>query len=160
MSVYTQPTPAHFVSAGQVPMGLFPQTAQYQPSLFPQTSAATTWPGSMPSIPPVAQVPLLTTDVSLRCAATALNTVIEQLRVDPQLLTQIQAQGQLPQHAWSSILTECARRVAPVIHTLINEVSERQHLFATVAGFTYGQPSSAFPATPFASTAFSQQPLS
>lgn len=68
---------------------------------------------------PSSQLPVLVTDLSLRCATTALGTVIEQLRVDPQALWQIQAQGQIPQIAWSGILTECARRIAPSVHGLL-----------------------------------------
>ncbi|MCY0924425.1 hypothetical protein OS965_41165 [Streptomyces sp. H27-G5] len=81
--------------------------------------------GTSPGLPAASQLPLLITDISLRCAAVALNTVIEQLRVEPQLLAQIQAQGQLPQHSWSSVLTECARRVAPGVHSLFIEAAER-----------------------------------
>ncbi|MGW1888384.1 hypothetical protein [Streptomyces sp. NPDC001970] len=69
------------------------------------------------------QLPLLVTELSLRCAATAVSAVVEQLRMDPQILMGIQAQGQIPPHAWSQVLTECARRIAPVVHTALAQIT-------------------------------------
>ncbi|MFI2347077.1 hypothetical protein ACH492_08435 [Streptomyces sp. NPDC019443] len=69
------------------------------------------------------QLPQLVTELSLRCAVTAVSAVVEQLRMDPQILMGIQAQGQIPPHAWSNVLTECARRIAPVVHTTLAQIT-------------------------------------
>ncbi|MFE2471201.1 hypothetical protein [Streptomyces mirabilis] len=69
------------------------------------------------------QLPLLVTEVSLRCAAPAVTALLEQLRMDPQILMAIQAQGQIPPHAWNNVLTECARRIAPVVHTVLAQIT-------------------------------------
>jgi hypothetical protein len=68
------------------------------------------------------QLPVLVTELSLRCAATAVSAVTEQLRMDPQIVMGIQAQGQIPPHAWSTVLTECARRIAPVVHAALTQI--------------------------------------
>ncbi|MGW3244109.1 hypothetical protein [Streptomyces sp. NPDC001070] len=72
------------------------------------------------------QLPLLVTELSLRCAATAVNAMVEQVRIDPQIMMGIQAQGQIPPHAWSSVLTECARRIAPVVHSALSQIAQGQ----------------------------------
>ncbi|MFD3457433.1 hypothetical protein ACFWVC_35315 [Streptomyces sp. NPDC058691] len=72
------------------------------------------------------QLPLLVTEVALRSAATAVSAVVEQLRVDPQIAMGIQAQGQIPPHAWSAVVTECARRVAPVVHAVLAQNCQGQ----------------------------------
>jgi len=69
------------------------------------------------------QLSLLVTEVSLRCAATAVSTVVEQLRMEPLTFLGIQAQSQLPPHAISQVLTECARRIAPVVHTALIQMA-------------------------------------
>ncbi|MFE0654701.1 hypothetical protein ACFVZH_40035 [Streptomyces sp. NPDC059534] len=69
------------------------------------------------------QLPLLVTELSLRCSATAVSAVVEQLRMDPQILMGIQAQGQIPPHAFSQVLTECARRIAPLVHTALAQIT-------------------------------------
>ncbi|MEU1616827.1 hypothetical protein ABZ479_05915 [Streptomyces sp. NPDC005722] len=72
------------------------------------------------------QLPLMVTELSLRCAATAVNAMVEQVRVDPQIMMGIQSQGQIPPHAWSSVLTECARRIAPVVHSALCQIAQGQ----------------------------------
>ncbi|MFF3949772.1 hypothetical protein ACFYYN_33870 [Streptomyces sp. NPDC001902] len=84
------------------------------------------------------QLPLLVTELSLRCAATAVNAVVEQVRIDPQIMMGIQAQGQIPPHAWSSVLTECARRIAPVVHSALSQIAQGQSPFGQY-GQQYGQ---------------------
>ncbi|MDX3071188.1 hypothetical protein [Streptomyces sp. MI02-7b] len=79
------------------------------------------------------QLPLLVTEVALRSAATAVSAVVEQMRVDPQIAMGIQAQGQIPPHAWSAVVTECARRVAPVVHAVLAQNCQGQQ------GQQYGQ---------------------
>ncbi|MFD5110624.1 hypothetical protein [Streptomyces cinereoruber] len=69
------------------------------------------------------QLPLLVTELALRCSATAVSAVVEQLRTDPQILMGIQAQGQIPPHALGQVLAECARRIAPVMHTTLAQIS-------------------------------------
>lgn len=69
------------------------------------------------------QLSLLVTEVSLRCAATAVSTMVEQLRMEPLTLMGIQAQSQFPPHALSQMLTECARRIAPVVHTALMQTA-------------------------------------
>ena len=71
-------------------------------------------------------LPLLVTQLALSCAATAVKAVVEQLRIVPEALYGIQAQGQIPAHVYSSVLTECARRVAPVLHTTISPILQGQ----------------------------------
>ncbi|MCY0924277.1 hypothetical protein OS965_40325 [Streptomyces sp. H27-G5] len=151
MTVFTQPIAAHqpqtatpFATAGAFPVNPFAQPVA--PPAFPVQTFPVAWQTAT-GMPAASQLPLLITDISLRCAAVALNTVIEQLRVEPQLLAQIQAQGQLPQHSWSSVLTECARRVAPGVHALFIEAAER-HL-AGSAAMPHGIAQTA-PAMPFA----------
>jgi hypothetical protein len=67
------------------------------------------------------QLSLLVTEVSLRCAATAVSAVVEQLRIEP--LTGLQAQSHIPPHALSQVLTECARRIAPVLQTALIQIT-------------------------------------
>uniref|UniRef100_UPI003F495AA5 hypothetical protein n=1 Tax=Streptomyces sp. CA-141956 TaxID=3240051 RepID=UPI003F495AA5 len=69
------------------------------------------------------QLPVLVTELALRCSATAVSAVVEQLRMDPQILMGIQAQGQIPPHAFSQVLTECARRIAPLVHTALTQIT-------------------------------------
>ncbi|MFE5946838.1 hypothetical protein [Streptomyces sp. NPDC056480] len=71
------------------------------------------------------QLPLLVTELSLRCSVTAVSAVVEQLRTDPQILMGIQAQRQIPPHAFSQVLTECARRIAPLMHTALAQVTSQ-----------------------------------
>ncbi|MET9325122.1 hypothetical protein ABZX75_34130 [Streptomyces sp. NPDC003038] len=81
------------------------------------------------------QLPLLVTELSLRCAGTAVNAMVEQLRIDPQILMGIQTQGQIPPQAWSSVLTECARRIAPIVHmTLAQIISQGQGQIGEIPG--------------------------
>ncbi|MGD1221424.1 hypothetical protein AB9Q10_23710 [Streptomyces krungchingensis] len=84
------------------------------------------------------QLPLLVTELSLRCAAVAVNAMVEQVRMDPQVMMGIQAQGQIPPHAWSSVLTECARRIAPVVHSALNQITQGHSPFGQY-GQQYGQ---------------------
>ncbi|MEU4096631.1 hypothetical protein [Streptomyces sp. NPDC026673] len=84
------------------------------------------------------QLPLLVTELSLRCAATAVNAMVEQVRIDPQIMMGIQAQGQIPPHAWSSVLTECARRIAPVVHSALSQIAQGQSHIGPY-GQQYGQ---------------------
>ncbi|MFD9623243.1 hypothetical protein ACFWB2_39295 [Streptomyces virginiae] len=63
------------------------------------------------------------TELSLRCAASAVSAVVEQLRMDPQILMGIQAQGQIPPHAFGQVLTECVRRIAPVVHMALGQIT-------------------------------------
>ncbi|WP_405880857.1 hypothetical protein OG762_21095 [Streptomyces sp. NBC_01136] len=69
------------------------------------------------------QLPQLVTELSLRCAATVVNAMVEQLRMDPQIQLGIQTQGQIPPHAWSNVLTESARRIAPVVHAALAQIT-------------------------------------
>lgn len=69
------------------------------------------------------QLPVLVTELSLRCAASAVSAVVEQLRMDPQILMGIQSQGQIPPHAFGQVLTECARRIAPVVHMALVQIT-------------------------------------
>uniref|UniRef100_UPI003F49AFAF hypothetical protein n=1 Tax=Streptomyces sp. CA-141956 TaxID=3240051 RepID=UPI003F49AFAF len=69
------------------------------------------------------QLPVLVTELALRCSATAVSAVVEQLRQDPQILMGIQAQGQIPPHAFSQVLTECARRIAPIVHMALTQIT-------------------------------------
>jgi hypothetical protein len=71
-------------------------------------------------------LPQLVTQLALNCAATAVNAVVEQLRIAPEALIGMQTQGQIPPHVYSSVLTECARRVAPVLHTTIAPILQGQ----------------------------------
>ncbi|GGJ56078.1 hypothetical protein [Streptomyces brasiliensis] len=95
------------------------------------------------------QVPLLVTEVSLRCAATAVAAMVEQLRMDPQILMAIQAQGQIPPHAWSSVLTECARRIAPVVHTALTQITGRSPVNGHGPQPQFGQVPGLQPQIPF-----------
>jgi hypothetical protein len=72
------------------------------------------------------QLPVLVTELALRCAATAVTAVVEQLRMDPQIMMGIQSQGQIPPHAWGNVLVECGRRIAPVLHTVLAQITQGQ----------------------------------
>lgn len=72
------------------------------------------------------QLPQLVTELAMRCAATAASAVVEQLRMDPQILMGIQSQGQIPPHAWGNVLVECARKIAPVVHTTLAQITQGQ----------------------------------
>ncbi|MGW3626100.1 hypothetical protein, partial [Streptomyces sp. NPDC000880] len=72
------------------------------------------------------QLPVLVTELALRCAATAVTAVVEQLRIDPQIVMGIQSQGQIPPHAWGNVLVECARKIAPVLHTTLAQITQGQ----------------------------------
>lgn len=74
------------------------------------------------------QLPLVVTELALRCAASAVSAVVEQLRMDPQILMGIQAQGQIPPHAFSQVLTECARRIAPLVHTALTQLTGQSQM--------------------------------
>ncbi|MFF3404308.1 hypothetical protein ACFYW6_38460 [Streptomyces sp. NPDC002659] len=50
--------------------------------------------------------------------------------MDPQILMAAQAQGQIPPHAWSNVLTECARRVAPVVDTALAQITGQGQVMA------------------------------
>ncbi|MEV7004656.1 hypothetical protein AB0N62_44835 [Streptomyces sp. NPDC093982] len=80
------------------------------------------------------QLSLLVTEVSLRCAAAAVSAVVEQLRIEP--LTGLQAQSHIPPHALSQVLTECARRIAPVVQTALIQITGQDQ---------YSQPHGQFP---------------
>ncbi|MFE5946910.1 hypothetical protein [Streptomyces sp. NPDC056480] len=69
------------------------------------------------------QLPMLVTELALRCSATAVSAVVEQLRMDPQILMGIQAQGHIPTHAFSQVLSECARRIAPIVHAALAQIT-------------------------------------
>jgi len=76
--------------------------------------------------PQMGQSPLQTiTEAALRCASVAVGTVVEQLRMDQQALAGIQMQGQLHPQAWSNVVVEAARRVAPVLHTSCNQLQQQ-----------------------------------
>ncbi len=66
----------------------------------------------------------IVTELALRCAASAAGAVVEQLRIDPQALTGLQAQGQIPPHLYSNVLVECARRIAPVLHQALAPIMQ------------------------------------
>ena len=68
------------------------------------------------------------TEAALRCASVAVGTVVEQLRMDQQALAGIQMQGQLHPQAWSNVVVESARRVAPVIHAACSQLHQLQQL--------------------------------
>ncbi|MEW1914741.1 hypothetical protein AB0442_41300 [Kitasatospora sp. NPDC085895] len=72
------------------------------------------------------QLPQIVTELALRCAGSAVMAVIEQLRMDPQALMGVQAQGQLPPHLYSNVLVECARRIAPVLHQSLAPIAQGQ----------------------------------
>ncbi|MFE0654063.1 hypothetical protein ACFVZH_36510 [Streptomyces sp. NPDC059534] len=90
------------------------------------------------------QLPVLVTELALRCAATAATAVVEQLRMDPQILMGIQAQGQIPPHAWGSVLVDCARKIAPVLHTVLAQITQGQQGQIGQQG-QYGQSMGQFP---------------
>lgn len=69
------------------------------------------------------QMPVLVTELSLKCAASALSALVEQLRMDPQILMGIQSHGQIPPHAFSQVLIECARRIAPAVHMTLGQIT-------------------------------------
>ncbi|MFJ4866694.1 hypothetical protein [Streptomyces sp. NPDC088748] len=69
------------------------------------------------------QMPVLVTELSLKCAASALSAFVEQLRMDPQILMGIQSHGQIPPHAFSQVLIECARRIAPAVHMTLGQIT-------------------------------------
>ncbi|MFE5550152.1 hypothetical protein ACFQ71_41355 [Streptomyces sp. NPDC056534] len=71
------------------------------------------------------QLPLLVMELSLKCAASALSAVVEQLRMDPQILMGIQSQGQIPPHAFGQVLTESARRIAPIVHMALGQITSQ-----------------------------------
>ncbi|MGW7368383.1 hypothetical protein ACWGI8_34430, partial [Streptomyces sp. NPDC054841] len=130
MSVYTPQQigqPQTQQPYGQPPMGqqLYSQSPfgqQQQP--FGQQGQGQFGQGQQPfGMQGQQQLPLLVTELSLRCAATAVSAVTEHLRTDPQILMGIQAQGQIPPHAWSMVLTECARRIAPIVHTALAQIT-------------------------------------
>lgn len=111
------------------------------------------------------QLPLLVTEMSLRCAATAVSSVVEQLRMEPQILMAIQAQGQIPPHAWSQVLTECARRIAPVVHTALIQVTGQGQYGQQFGQFPGQQPqgqsgqfAGQFPGQFFGQGGYGQQP--
>ncbi|MFD8396067.1 hypothetical protein ACFV2N_44470 [Streptomyces sp. NPDC059680] len=68
-------------------------------------------------------LPVLLTELSLRCAATAVSAVMDQLRANPQFLSGIHMQSQVPPHAWSQVLAECARRITPVVHSTLIQIT-------------------------------------
>jgi hypothetical protein len=76
-----------------------------------------------PSMSGSGQLPQLVSDLALKCAASAVQAVVEQLRFDPQALMGIQAQGQIPPHVYSSVLIESARRMAPLVHIALATVT-------------------------------------
>ncbi|WP_406053588.1 hypothetical protein OG462_44285 [Streptomyces sp. NBC_01077] len=112
-----------------------PQTQQpYDQPISPQQPWSLQAPGQQPwaqqghgqfSMQGMQQLPLMVTELSLRCSATALSAVVEQLRTDPQILMGIQAQGHIPPHAFSQVLTECARRIAPIVHTALTQLTNQ-----------------------------------
>ncbi|MFE0654738.1 hypothetical protein ACFVZH_40260 [Streptomyces sp. NPDC059534] len=69
------------------------------------------------------QLPMLVTELSLKCAASALSAVVEQLRMDPQILMGIQSQGQIPPHMFGQVLAECAGRIAPIVHMALGQIT-------------------------------------
>lgn len=90
---------------GQQPWGQFGQQSLIQQHLVQQ------------------HLPSLVSEVSLRCAATAVAAVAEQLRMDPQTLIAAQTHGQIPPHVWGATLAECARRIAPVVHATLVQIA-------------------------------------
>lgn len=72
------------------------------------------------------ELPQIVTELALRCAASAVMAVVEQLRGDQQALMGIQSQGQLAPHLYSNVLVECARRIAPVLHQALAPIAQGQ----------------------------------
>jgi hypothetical protein len=54
-------------------------------------------------------------ELTLRAVSAALATIIEQVRIDPQALQTLCAQGQLTPQTHANVLVESARRTAPVV---------------------------------------------
>ncbi|MFF3070016.1 hypothetical protein ACFVSN_30320 [Kitasatospora sp. NPDC057904] len=114
------------------------------PSTLPWDTKA--WGHGLPGLPLLQEAPLqgllpqIVTDLALKCAAATAAAVIEQLRIEPQALVGIQTQGQIPAHLVSSVLVECARRVAPVIHLTLAQLNGRpvagQSWPASATGFS------------------------
>ncbi|WP_331731012.1 hypothetical protein OHV05_37900 (plasmid) [Kitasatospora sp. NBC_00070] len=133
-----QPTtpPAFGQQYGQQPYGFGQQTPwqpQYggQPTTPPlfgqqygQQPYGTTAPTGQPTDPQ--QLPMMVAELALRCANSAITSLIEQLRIDPQALIGMQMQGQIPPHLYSGLLVECARRIAPVLHQTLTPMIQGQ----------------------------------
>jgi hypothetical protein len=62
-------------------------------------------------------------DTVLRVVAAALTTVLEQLRIDPLAQQSLCAQGQLSAQAYSNVITEAARRSAPIVTSAIAQIT-------------------------------------
>jgi hypothetical protein len=122
---------------GQQPFGM-PQAQMFQQPFGQQFG--TQQPFGMPQMGIERVLPQLVTQLALNCAATAVNAVVEQLRIAPEALIGIQAQGQVPPHVYSNVLTECARRVAPVLHTAIAPILQGQiGQMGQIPGQQFGQ---------------------
>ncbi|WP_367141242.1 MULTISPECIES: hypothetical protein [Streptomyces] len=122
MSVYT-PQSAYGQQTTQSPLPVYGQVppaglSQGWVSPFPQAAIA--------AVPQAyGQLPLLVSDLSTRCASISITALVEQMRIDPQILTGIQLYGQIPAQVWGNVLVEVARRVAPVLHSPLAELTQQ-----------------------------------
>ncbi len=95
-------------------------------------------------------------EVTLRLVSTALATITEQVRMDPQALQALYVQGQLTPQAYANVLVEAARRSAPIIASLLSAATTGiatgtgigTGIGHPTAGFGYGTHQHAF-TTPY-----------
>ena len=112
------------VQAGTLPVS--------QP-LFAQQQAPMAAPFGMPSPHPQGLHPQpgiaahaatqVVSEVTLRVVSAALATISEQVRIDPQALQSLCAQGQLSPQAYSNVLVAAAQRTAPVVAAALGAIT-------------------------------------
>jgi hypothetical protein len=101
----------------------------------------------------------MVSEVTLRLVSTALATITEQVRVDPQALQTLYAQGQLTPQSYANVLVEAARRCAPIIASVLSAAASGigSGIGHQATGFGYGTQQHAWQ-TPYGQTPYGQIP--
>ncbi|MEV4416078.1 hypothetical protein [Catellatospora sp. NPDC049609] len=66
-------------------------------------------------------------DTVVRVVSASLATVLEQLRIDPLAQQSLCQQGQLSPQAFSNVITESARRCAPIVAQAFSQITAGAH---------------------------------
>jgi hypothetical protein len=74
------------------------------------------------------------TETAVRIATAAVASLAEQLRFDQQTLQGICTQGQLPQQAFSQLVAESTRRIAPIVAATVGTLASQAMTSQMVSG--------------------------
>ncbi|MEV4416314.1 hypothetical protein [Catellatospora sp. NPDC049609] len=103
-----------------------PYGGQQQPSFGQQQPGMSGGGGQqMSTLNPIAAQ--VVSDTVVRVVSASLATVLEQLRIDPMAQQSLCSQGQLSPQAFSNVITESARRCAPIVAQAFAQITAGAH---------------------------------